>query len=129
MMDQSNNLLLRVIRRLSEWSKRHSCPVICLGDAAVEPDQLAAACYVEVSRKEQHGNREVCSLQFHLRTSARQDPAQARLGTLQRELENVLDAVLDGTGVVPGAISGSIADDFHVRTLNYDVYVIGEMEV
>ena len=127
MLDQSNNLLLLVMRRLSEWSELHSCPVIRLGDAAVEPDQLAAACYVETSRKEQHGNREICSLNFHLRTSVRQDPQQTRLDILQRELENVLDAVLDGVGVVPGALSGIIADDFHVRTLSFDVYLIGEI--
>ncbi len=127
MMDQSNNLLLRTIRRLAEWSERHSCPVIRLGDAAVEPDQLAAACYVEVSRKEQHGNREVCSLQFHLRTSVRQDPAQARLDGLQQTLEQALDAVFDGVGVVTGEVSGTIADDFHVRTLSFDVYVINEI--
>ena len=128
MMDQSNNLLLRTIRRLAEWSELHSCPVIRLGDAAVEPDQLAAACYVEVARKEQHGNREVCSLQFHLRTSVRQDPAQARMDGLQQTLEKALDAVLDGVGVVPGAVSGTIADDFHVRTLNYEIYIINPLQ-
>ena len=128
MIDQSNNLLLRTIRRLSEWSELHSCPVVRLGDAAVEPDQMAKACYVEASRKEQHGNREVCFLQFHLRTSVRQDPAQARLDGLQQTLEKALDAVLDGTGVVPGAVSGAVADDFHVRTLNFDIYIINPLQ-
>lgn len=128
MTDQSNNLTLRVIRRLAGWSEAESCPVVRLGDASVEPDQLAAACYVEASRKEQHGNREVCSLQFHLRTSVRQDPAQARLDGLQQALENALDAVLDGTGVVPGAVSGAVADDFHVRTLNYEIYIINPLQ-
>ena len=128
MTDQSNNLMLRVIRRLAGWSEVANCPVIRLGDAAVEPDQLAAACYVEVSRKEQHGNREVCSLQFHLRTSARQDPAQARMDGLQQTLEKALDAVLDGVGVVPGAVSGTIADDFHVRTLSFEIYIINPLQ-
>ena len=128
MMDQSNNLLLRTIRRLAEWSELHSCPVIRLGDAAVDPDQLAAACYVETSRKEQHGNREVCFLQFHLRTSVRQDPAQARLDELQQTLERALDAVLDGVGVVPGAVSCTVADDFHVRTLSFEIYIIDPLQ-
>lgn len=128
MIDQSNNLLLRTINRLAGWSEAESCPVIRLGDASVEPDQLAAACYVEVSRKEQHGNREVCFLLFHLRTSVRQDPAHARLDGLQQTLEKALDAVLDGTGVVPGAISGTIADDFHVRTLNFEIYIINPLQ-
>ena len=128
MTDQSDNLMLRVIRGLAGWREAENCPVVRLGDASVEPDQMPAACYVEAFRKEQHGNREVCFLQFHLRTSVRQDPAQARLDGLQQTLERALDAVLDGVGVVPGAVSCTVADDFHVRTLNFETYIIGPLQ-
>jgi len=127
LIDQTNRLLTRTIARLANFASSHECPVYRLGDATARPDQLPRALYVEAARREQHGDREICDLRLHLRTSTRVDPSLLVLDELQAALENELDTVLDGTGVVPGSVTQSISDDFHVRTLSFSVFIIGEL--
>lgn len=137
MIDQSQKALMRILAGLAAVDgfrfdgingQGKYTGVFRAGDADVDPDRMPVGIYLECQRQSVVHDREVCDLNIYIRVATRLDPSGAMLDALAGKVEEALPAVADGMGVVPGGTSVELADGFRVKTVSYQIFIVGELK-